>query len=60
MLCCVCKEKEATVHLTQIGGDKRQSVDLCEVCARQKGVNDPVGFSFADLLLELSGREKND
>src|SRR5436190_12661315 len=21
MLCCVCKEKEATVHLTQIAGD---------------------------------------
>ena len=30
MLCCVCKEKEATVHLTQIAGDKMQKVDLCE------------------------------
>jgi protein arginine kinase activator len=53
MLCCVCKEKEATVHLTQIAGDKMQKVDLCEECAKQKGVNDPTGFSLADLLLGL-------
>src|SRR5712671_5277469 len=33
MLCCVCKEKEAKVHLTQIVGDKMQKVDLCEGCA---------------------------
>ena len=51
MLCCVCKEKPATVHLTQIAGDKVQKVDLCEDCAKQKGVNDPAGFSLADLLL---------
>src|ERR1700722_9980758 len=53
MLCCVCKEKEATVHLTQIAGDKMQKVDLCEDCAKHKGVNDPAGFSLADLLLGL-------
>ena len=43
MLCCICKEKEATVHLTQIAGDKMQKVDLCEECAKHKGVNDPAG-----------------
>jgi protein arginine kinase activator len=53
MLCCICKEKEATVHLTQISGDKMQKVDLCEDCAKTKGVNDPTGFSLADLLLGL-------
>src|ERR1700747_77057 len=53
MLCCICKEKEATVHLTQIAGDKMQKVDLCEDCAKTKGVNDPAGFSLADLLLGL-------
>jgi hypothetical protein len=25
MLCSICKEKEATVHLTQIVGDKMQN-----------------------------------
>ena len=58
MLCCVCKEKEATVHLTQIAGDKMQKVDLCEDCAKQKGVNDPTGFSLADLLLGLGASQE--
>ena len=34
MQCSVCKEKPATVHLTQIVGDKMQKVDLCEDCAK--------------------------
>lgn len=58
MLCCVCKEKEAKVHLTQIVGDKMQKVDLCEACAAQKGVNDPAGFSLADLLLGLGASQE--
>src|SRR5216110_1630277 len=58
MLCCICKEKEAKVHLTQIVGDKMQKVDLCEECAKQKGVNDPTGFSLADLLLGLGASQE--
>jgi protein arginine kinase activator len=58
MLCCVCKEKQAKVHLTQIVGDKMQKVDLCEECAAQKGVNDPAGFSLADLLLGLGASQE--
>jgi protein arginine kinase activator len=58
MLCCICKEKEAKVHLTQIVGDKMQKVDLCEGCAAQKGVNDPAGFSLADLLLGLGASQE--
>ena len=60
MLCCICKEKEATVHLTQIAGDKMQKVDLCEECAKHKGVNDPAGFSLADLLLGLGASQELD
>jgi protein arginine kinase activator len=58
MLCCICKEKAATVHLTQIAGDKMQKVDLCEECAKNKGVNDPAGFSLADLLLGLGASQE--
>ena len=58
MLCCVCKTKEAKVHLTQIVGEKMQKVDLCEQCAAQKGVNDPQGFSLADLLLGLGASQE--
>jgi len=58
MLCCICKEKNATVHLTQITGDKMQKVDLCEECAKSKGVNDQTGFSLADLLLGLGASQE--
>ncbi|HZL43587.1 MAG TPA: UvrB/UvrC motif-containing protein [Verrucomicrobiae bacterium] len=58
MLCSICKEREATVHLTQIAGDKMQKVDLCEECAKTKGVNDPTGFSLADLLLGLGASQE--
>lgn len=46
------------MHLTQIAGDKLQKVDLCEDCAKQKGVNDPTGFSLADLLLGLGASQE--
>lgn len=58
MLCCVCKEKEATVHLTQIVGNKMHKVDLCEECAREKGLEDPSGFAFSDLLLGLGASQE--
>ena len=60
MLCCTCKEKPATVHLTQIVGDKMQKLDLCEDCAKTKGVNDPTGFALADadLLLGLGASQE--
>lgn len=60
MKCCVCKEREATVHLTQIAGDKMQKLDLCEECAKHKGVTDPTGFSLADLLLGLGASQDMD
>src|SRR6266571_9079658 len=57
MLCCICKEKPATVHLTDIKGDKMQKVDLCEECAKTKGVNDST-FALADMLLGLGASQE--
>jgi protein arginine kinase activator len=57
MLCCVCNEKPATVHLTEIKGDKVQKVDLCEACAKSKGVNDS-SFALADLLMGLGASQE--
>lgn len=57
MQCMVCKQNTAKVHFTQIVGDKMQRVDLCEECAKAKGVNDAGSFSFADLLLGISGEK---
>ena len=47
--CDICG-KPATVHLTQIVKNQIQKVDLCEDCAKTKGVTDPEGFSLAELL----------
>jgi len=43
---------EATVHLTQtvIATNQIRNLDLCEQCAESKGLNDPAGFSLAELL----------
>jgi protein arginine kinase activator len=60
MLCCVCKEKPATVHLTQIVGDKMQKLDMCEDCAKAKGINDPTSFAMADLMLGLGASQELD
>src|ERR1700734_707440 len=57
MLCMLCKQNPAKVHLTQIVDDKMQKVDLCEDCAKQKGVNHP-SFSPADLLFSLGASQE--
>src|SRR5271155_708749 len=58
MQCSICKEKPASVHLTQIVGDKMQKLDLCEDCAKIKGVNDPAGFAMADIMLGLGAAQE--
>ncbi len=56
MQCNQCKEREAVVHLTQIGNDQVITVHLCERCAAEKGVESaavvaktPVGNFLASL-----------
>jgi protein arginine kinase activator len=54
----ICKQKAAQVHLTEIVDDKMRKVDLCEDCAKHKGVNDAPGFAIADLLLGLGAAQE--
>lgn len=54
----VCKQNEAKVHLTQIIDGKLKKLDLCEECSKAKGVDDPTGFSLADLLLGLGASQE--
>lgn len=58
MLCDICKQNVATVHLTQMVEGKTKKVDLCEACSKDKGVDDPTGFSLADLLLGLGAGQE--
>lgn len=55
--CDICN-KLATVHLTQIVNGKIHKIDLCETCAKEKGVTDPNGFSLADLLASSPGTDE--
>jgi protein arginine kinase activator len=56
MLCCICNEKEAKVHLTNVQGDRFQKFDLCEECAKQQGVDDATGFALGDLVKTLQNQ----
>ena len=47
---CNSCDNQATVHLTQIIDNQIHKIDLCEECAKAKGVADPEGFSFSDML----------
>jgi len=58
MVCDICKQNVATVHLTQMVEGKTKKVDLCEACSKEKGVDDPTGFSLADLLLGLGAAQE--
>jgi protein arginine kinase activator len=58
MVCDICKQNVATVHLTQMVEGKTKKVDLCEACSKDKGVDDPTGFSLADLLLGLGAAQE--
>ena len=58
MRCDVCQKNDATVYLTQIVEGKMQKVNLCEHCAKEKGVSDPTGFAMADLLLGLGATQQ--
>lgn len=38
MICEICREAAATVHLTEIVNNNKKEIHLCEACAQQKGV----------------------
>ena len=56
-ICQICKQKPATIHLTDINNNVKKEIHMCETCASAKG------FSFAAAaklpqLLGLSAQKK--
>ncbi len=49
MLCQNCGARQATVNITQIVGNKKTEMHLCQVCAQQDGHSDPV-FALHKML----------
>lgn len=54
MLCDICGEDQATVHLTEIIDDQMTELHLCEECAQKKGAQMESHFGLADLLAGLA------
>lgn len=52
MLCERCKKNEASIHLSEMIKDHRSEVHLCEVCAREVGLNTKI-TSFSLSLPEM-------
>lgn len=53
MLCEVCKEREATVHLTQVVDGAIKKLHLCEECAAKSGFDVHGPVSITDILLGM-------
>ena len=54
MICNVCGQNEATIHLTEILNNQMMEVHLCEACADQKGADFKSHFDFNKLLASLA------
>lgn len=50
MLCDICHQRDATIHLTQVINNDVRKLHLCEACARESGV-DVDTPSLTELLL---------
>ena len=58
MLCDICKQNVATVHLTQMVEGKTKKVDLCEACSKEKSIDDPTGLPLVGLMVETANRPR--
>ncbi len=54
MVCNVCGQSEATIHLTEIINTQMIEIHLCETCAEQKGTDFKTHFDFNKLLASLA------
>ncbi|MDD5557464.1 MAG: UvrB/UvrC motif-containing protein [bacterium] len=63
MTCEMCKKAEATVRYTEVVEKKVVKMNLCEECAKKKGVSIQAPFTIADLLsglADLGSRARED
>ncbi len=53
LLCQTCQKRQAVVHLTEIDGNVKREVHLCEQCSNQAGFSPKVPISVSNLLATL-------
>ena len=54
MICPYCKKHEATIHYTEVINSQVKKIHICEECAKKKGINAELPFSFSDVFSALS------
>lgn len=54
MKCESCKKNDATVRYTEVVNKKIIKMNLCEECAKKKGVSVQASFTIADLMSGLT------
>ncbi|MDD5698969.1 MAG: UvrB/UvrC motif-containing protein [Victivallaceae bacterium] len=61
MLCDICKQHEATIHIQEIIKGVKKTMHLCSECAMKKSQNDPSfdfgGFNLAEMLYNISASQ---
>jgi protein arginine kinase activator len=64
MLCDICKQHEATIHIQEIVKNSKKAMHLCSECAVEKSQNDPSfdfgGFNLAEMLYNISEAEDGE
>lgn len=58
MLCQICKESAATIHLTEISHGQRSETHLCQQCAQQQGLGSQAQIPLNELLSNLLAAAK--
>ncbi len=53
MMCQMCNQQEATIHLTEIVNEKMVELHICEQCAKEKAVDLSPPVSFNEVLSGL-------
>ncbi|MBN2137832.1 MAG: UvrB/UvrC motif-containing protein [Sedimentisphaerales bacterium] len=60
MLCQICKNKDATIHLTEITDGMRSEMHICERCAAEQGIAVKSQIPINELLINLLAAQPND
>jgi len=60
MRCQICKENEATIHLTEISDGVRSEMHLCERCAPEQGIAIKSQIPLNELLSNLLSVQPSD
>jgi len=56
MICELCHEHQATIHIQEIVGKEKRTLHICSQCAAEKKLEGPSlnGFNLAEILYNLS------